>query len=123
MNSRREIRQYTFYSICDSVQMLLSHSYISMTFLLMYGAMWLLNIKLDTRFFAIASCVLGFMKVYVVDFFSNAIRDLSDYLVARKRLEVCRNNLLLTLKNLFLYRRFYYLMNVNEIIDYYQLRV
>jgi hypothetical protein len=68
----------------------------------MYGTMWSLNIRFDTRFFAIASCVMGFMRVYVIDFFSNAIRDLSDYLAARKRIEVWRNNHLFYLKRLFI---------------------
>ena len=59
---------------------------------MMYGTMWSLDIRFDTRFFAIASCVMIFMRVYVIDFFSNAIRDLSNYLVARKRIEVCIYN-------------------------------
>jgi hypothetical protein len=95
---RREIIQYTLYSICDCIQILFSHNYTSITFLMMYGTMWSLNIRFDTRFFAIASCLMGFMRCYVIDFFSNAIRDLSNYLVARKRIEVCINNLLLIFK-------------------------
>jgi len=58
---------------------------------MMYGTMWSLNIRFDTRFFAVASCLMGFMRVYVIDFFSNAIQDLSNYSVARKRIEVCIN--------------------------------
>jgi len=68
----------------------------------MYGTMWSLNIRFDTRFFAVASCLLGFMRVYCIDFFSNAIRDVSNYLVARKRIEVCINTLLFNLKNLYI---------------------
>ena len=56
----------------------------------MYGTMWSLNIRLDIRFFAIASCIMRFIKIYVIDFFGNAVRDLSNYLVARKRIEVGR---------------------------------
>ncbi len=62
--------------------------------------MWSVNIRLDTRFFAIASCMLGFMRVNVIDFFSNAIRDLSNYFVSRKRIEVCRNHLVHQLEKL-----------------------
>ena len=54
----------------------------------MYGVMWSLNIPLDIRFFAIASRLTGFMKIYVIEFFGNAVRDLSTYLVSRKRIEV-----------------------------------
>ncbi len=93
MHFRREICQHIFYAIYECIQVLFSQNYNTITFLLMYGMMWSLNIRLDTRFFAIASCMLGFMRVYVIDFFSNAIRDLSNYLVSRKRIEVCRNYL------------------------------
>ena len=55
---------------------------------MMYGVMWLLNIPLDIRFFVVASRLTGFMKVYVIEFFANAVRDLSTYLVSRKRIEV-----------------------------------
>ena len=86
---RREILYYTFYTICDAIQVIFTSNYSTITFLMMYGAMWSLNIRFDARFFAVASCILGFMKVFTIDFFSNAIRDFSNYLVARKRIEVC----------------------------------
>jgi len=54
----------------------------------MYGAMWWFNIHLDTRFFAVACCTLNLMKVYAIEFFSNVIRDLSNYWIAKKRIEV-----------------------------------
>ena len=73
--------------------MLFSLNYNAIAFLLMYGTMWKLDIRFDTRFFAIASCVLGFMRIHVINFFSYAIRDLSNYFVARKRIEVCGNDL------------------------------
>ncbi|UJR21510.1 hypothetical protein I4U23_024596 [Adineta vaga] len=84
---KREIIQYTFYAICDCIQLIFSSNYTTITFLIMYGTMWSSNIRFDTRFFAIASCILGFMRVHVIDFFSNGIRDLSNYLAARKRIE------------------------------------
>ena len=58
------------------------------TFFFMYGAMWWFNIHLDTRFFAVACCTLNLMKVYAIEFFSNVIRDLSNYWIAKKRIEV-----------------------------------
>ena len=64
---------------------------------MMYGTMWSLDLRFDTQFFAIASCMLGFMRFSVVDFFSNAIRDLSHYLPARKRIEVSRHDFVLFL--------------------------
>ena len=55
---------------------------------MMYGTMWSLNIRWDTRFFAIALCLMDFMRVFTIYYFANGIRDLSDYLAARKRIEV-----------------------------------
>lgn len=57
---------------------------------MMYGAMWALDLRFDTRLFAIASCMLGFMRLTVVEYFSVAIRDLSNYFPAQKRIEVCK---------------------------------
>ena len=56
----------------------------------MYGVMWSLNIPLDIRFFAIASRLTGFMKLYVIEFFAYAVSNLSNYLVSQKRIEVSR---------------------------------
>ena len=55
---------------------------------MMYGVMWSLNIPLDIRFFAVALRLTGFMKVYVIEIFSTAVRNLSTYFVSRKRIEV-----------------------------------
>jgi hypothetical protein len=88
---RREILQHTLYAIYDCVRTIFSNNYTNMTFLMMYGTMWTLNIRFDTRLFAVASCILAFLRVYCIDFFSNPIHDMSNYLAARKRIEVCRN--------------------------------
>jgi len=85
---RREIVQYSLRLILDSFQTLLSHTYISVTFLMMCAAMWSFNIQFDTRFFAIASCMLGYMRLSVVDFFHYAIRYLVNYIAAQKRIQV-----------------------------------
>jgi hypothetical protein len=54
----------------------------------MYGAMWSLGIKLDTRFFALASCMLGYMRLSIIDFFTYAVRYLVYYWAAKKRIQV-----------------------------------
>jgi hypothetical protein len=73
----------------DCVQTLLSHTYISVTFLMMCGTMWSVGIKFDTRFFAVAACMLGYMRLSIVDMFTYAVRNLVHYLAAKKRLQVC----------------------------------
>jgi hypothetical protein len=89
---RQEIFQHIRLSLCDCIQNLLSSNYSSMTLLFIYGTMWWFNIRFDTRLFAITSCMLGFMRVCVIEFFSRAIRELSHYLPARKRIEVRRTS-------------------------------
>ena len=56
---------------------------------MMYGTMWATNTPIDTRFFAVAACMLGYMRLSIVDFFTYAIRNLVHYLAARKRIQVC----------------------------------
>lgn len=72
----------------DCAQTVFSHTYISFTFLLMYGTMWQLGRKLDTRFFALAACMLAYMRLSIVDFFNYAVRFLVHYWAAKKRIEV-----------------------------------
>jgi hypothetical protein len=54
---------------------------------MMYGAMWSSGIQIDTRFFALAACMLGHMRLSILDF-TFAIRNLVHYLAARKRIQV-----------------------------------
>ncbi|CAF3828800.1 unnamed protein product [Rotaria sordida] len=84
---RREIIQYMYCLMFDCVQMLFSQTYINVTFLLMYGTMWWFNIRLDIRFFAVASCLLSHMRFSVVEFFNNAVKDLVHYMAAQKRIQ------------------------------------
>lgn len=70
------------------MQLLLSTNYVGLTFLLMCGTMWAFDLIFDVYFFAIAACLLGFMRIYVVHFFAAAIHQLSLYLSARKRIQV-----------------------------------
>jgi hypothetical protein len=73
--------------IPDSVQMLLSHSYICVTFLIIYGTLWSLDMRIDTSFFAVTTCLLGYLE-FAVMYFSFSIRYLVNYLTATKRMEV-----------------------------------
>ncbi len=85
---RREIIECSFRLLLDCVQTLFSHTYISVTFLMMYGTMWALGTPFDTRFFALAACMLAYMRLSIIDFFTYAVRNLVHYLAARKRIEV-----------------------------------
>ncbi|CAF3410899.1 unnamed protein product [Rotaria socialis] len=84
---KREIIRCAFRLFLDCIQTLLSHTYISVTFLMMYGTMWSLGIHFDTRFFAVASCMLGYMRLSIIDFFTFAVRHLVHFLAAKKRIQ------------------------------------
>ncbi len=55
---------------------------------MMYGTMWSVGIQFDTRFFALAACMLGYVRLSIVDFFNFAIRYLVHYLAAKERIQV-----------------------------------
>jgi len=55
----------------------------------MYGAMWKLDIRFDTRFFAVAYILLTHSELFVMDWFTEAIRNLAKYIAAVKRIQVC----------------------------------
>ena len=106
----------------DSIQMLFVHTYTNVTFLMMYGAMWWFNIRFDTRFFAIASCLLVHLRLTVVHIFSAAVKDFVHYIAAQRRIQVsfvAVLNLSMNYKRNIYDRHSFYLMNPNEIIDYY----
>lgn len=71
----------------DSLQMLLSHTYVCMTLLIIFATMKIVNIRFDTRFFALASCMLSYMELTVLDF-GTAIYTFAQYLSAEKRIRV-----------------------------------
>ena len=73
--------------IPDSLQMLMSHSYICVEFLIIYGTLWSLDMRIDTEFFAVTTCLLGYLEFAVMDF-SSAIRSLVNYWSATQRMEV-----------------------------------
>jgi hypothetical protein len=78
-----------------------SSTYVNVTFLLMYGAMWKFDIRFDTRFFAVAYCLLGHTELVFMGWFTEAIRSLAKYMTAVKRIQVSDRHLF----NDFLERR------------------
>jgi hypothetical protein len=84
---RKEIMRYAFRLIPESIQLLLSHTYISLTFLIIYGTMWSLDMRFDTRFFAISTCMLGYLELSLLDL-GTGIRNFVNYLTAARRIEV-----------------------------------
>jgi hypothetical protein len=53
----------------------------------MYGIMWSLDMRFDTRFFAVASCMLGHLEYSLLEF-GKGMGDLVNYLAAAKRIQV-----------------------------------
>jgi hypothetical protein len=103
------------------IETILSHSYISITSLMMYGTMWSMDMTFDTRLFTISYVILTYTHQSSINFFNFAVRDLLNYMAAQKRIRVSLNRILfviLTAKNF--YRHFFYLVNRNEKIDCYQ---
>jgi len=119
--TRHEIIRYVFCAFLDSIELLLSHTYVCITFLIMYGSMWSLDIRFDTRFFVIAFCMLKYLEFSLLCF-GTGIRNLVNYLAAAKRIQVCFHtfmNYSVDIKTIFFYRHFFYLMNLKEIVGYY----
>ena len=54
--------------------------------------MWKFDIPIDTRFFAVASCMLGYIEMTVFDF-GTAIHTFALYITAVKRIQVSLRNL------------------------------
>lgn len=88
-SSREEILRCAVRLALDSLQMLLSHTSFCVTFFLLYAAMWTWNIRFDTRFFAVASCLLGYLESSVLDF-GATIQVIAQYLSAEQRIQVGR---------------------------------
>ncbi len=93
---RREIIRYGSSLMLDCIQMLFSQTYVSVTFLMLYTAMWLLNIQFDTHFFAIAYGLLIYMRTTIIEFFSYAVKDFVNYLSAQRRIQVCSHDFMCT---------------------------
>ncbi len=88
----------TLFMMCSCIELILSHSYISIVYVLIYGAMWSFNIKFDTKFFTISYVLLSYMRQSSVNHFNFAFRDLLNFMAAEKRIRVCLINNLFTMK-------------------------
>jgi len=76
------------FMLCSCVEVVLSHSYVSVTFVMMYGTMWSLDMRFDTRLFTIMYILLTYTRQSSVNNFNFAIRDLLNYMAAQKRIRV-----------------------------------
>jgi hypothetical protein len=84
---RREIIRYAFRLIFDSIPLIFSHTYVCTAFLIIYGTMWSLDMRFDTRVFAVASCMLSHLEISLTDF-GVGVRDFVHYITAEKRMKV-----------------------------------
>lgn len=96
MIRRREIIQYVYQLIFECLQLMFSQTYISVTFLMIYGTMWALNVPFNTHFFAVASCLLAYMRTPIVEFFSIGVKAFVNFLAAQKRIQVCEDEVIHT---------------------------
>lgn len=83
-----EIVQCAYRLLLDCFQTLLSHTHMAITLLMIFMVIWLLDLRFDTRLFAILVCLVGYMRMWTIDTFNYAVRNLVHYLAARRRIEV-----------------------------------
>jgi hypothetical protein len=76
------------FMMCNCVETVLSQGYISASFLMIYGTMWSLDMRFDTRIFTILYILLTSTRQSSVYYFNFAIRDLLNYMAAEKRIRV-----------------------------------
>lgn len=93
----------------------------------MFGAMWKFDVRFDTKFFAVAYSLLSHTEMFLMTWFTEAIRNLARHMTASKRIQVwffqiLLNCSVLTEKAFFIsFRHFFYWKNLKEIDDFYQL--
>ena len=85
---KREILQCGFRLFLDCIQTLLSNTFNSVTFLIIYSIMWTFHLKFDIQFFAITMCMTNHVRNHVVYPFTVGVRNLVNYLSAQKRIKV-----------------------------------
>ena len=85
--SRREMVQSAIHLMLDSLQMLFSQTYVCVTFLILFATIWKFDIRFNTQFFAVASCMLGYIEMSVL-YFGTGIHSLAQYISAEKRIQV-----------------------------------
>ncbi len=57
----------------------------------MYTTMWAVDMRFDTKFFAVSMCMLNHLRTNVVHQFTIAVRNLVHYMAAQKRIQVDLN--------------------------------
>jgi hypothetical protein len=95
--SRHEMIKTTLLMMSMCIETVLSHSYISITSLLMFGTMWSMDMRFDTRLFTISYVILTYTHQSSVHYFNFAIRDLLNYMAAEKRIRVRLNRCLIVI--------------------------
>ncbi len=85
----------TLFMMCTCIETILSHSYMSITSLMMYGTMWSLDMRFDTRLFTVSYILLSYTHQSSITYFNFAIRDLLNYMAAQKRIRVSLNRFLM----------------------------
>ena len=107
----------------DCIQLLFTHTYVCVTFLILFGTMWALNMNFDVSFFAVVASLLGYLELSVMDF-GICIRNLVNYFTAVKRIEVdpVSHHILESSIHLTVPRLFFYSMNPKEINGFYRVR-
>ncbi len=90
--ARREIIQTILYLAFNSIDVVLGHTYVNVTLLLIYGTMWWLNMRFDSRLFVISYSLLIYTRNSSMNNFNQGIRDLINYVAAEKRIRVILNN-------------------------------
>ena len=88
MHYRREVIQTARYIMCNCLDGILSHTYISVAFLMTYGTMWSLDMPFDAGFFAICFVILSYTRQSSITSFNYAVRDIVNYMAAEKRIRV-----------------------------------
>lgn len=91
MYFRREVIQTARFIMCKCLDGILSHTYISLAFLMMYGTMWSLDMPFDTGFFAICFVILSYTRQSSVNSFNYAVGDVISYMAAQTRIRVGEN--------------------------------
>jgi hypothetical protein len=100
----------------NSVDAVLAHSYLNVTLLLIYGTMWWLNMRFDSRLFVMSYSLLSYTRNSSMNNFSMALRDLINYVAAQKRIRVMSRIHIIIIFQEISCRDFYYLPSLKETI-------
>ncbi|CAF1671793.1 unnamed protein product, partial [Adineta ricciae] len=84
---KNELIQYGYRLIYESIQLIFQQTYIVLTFYMIYSLMWFFDMEFNPKFFALASCLLSYMRTPIVEFFSIAIIAFVNYFAAQKRFQ------------------------------------